>query len=575
MTRLLLVLAIAAISARPTLGQRAADPLARGLDLERRGNFAEAVTAYRAALAVRPGDPSALLGLERALQPLNRTGEVLEPARAALRASPSAAVYGVLVRAFAGAGMMDSARVIVDQWAKVAPRDDAPYREWGLAALQRRDRQTARGAFELARSRLGRGDAMASEMAQILVTEGRWDAAAGEWLLAARQLPGYLLTAVASLSPTPERARAGVISALSGDKTLEARRLQAALMARWGTPEAGVRQLIAALPADRVKAGEALNQFADFARTLGTPAGAKARGQALEEMSERVTGLAASRARLEAARAYQEAGDREAARRMLGTIASDTASGAASLSAAATLIGVLVEDGKVADAERRLASARAGLTTDEYQALNRRVALGWIRVGDLDRAERVVRTDSTVEGLALAGRIAIFRGDLIGGVSRLQLAGPYAGTREEATERAALLALLQPIAADTVRELGAALLLLERRDTVGAATALERIAASLPADAGAAGLRLLSGRLFRQAGRTRDAERLFRDAATEAAPATAPAAELELARLLLSLRRAADAIPVLEHLILTYPTSALVPQARRALEEAKGAVPRT
>jgi tetratricopeptide (TPR) repeat protein len=203
------------------------------------------------------------------------------------------------------------------------------------------------------------------------------------------------------------------------------------------------------------------------------------------------------------------------------------------------------------------------------------VALGWIRAGDLDRAERVVRTDSTVEGLALAGRIAIFRGDLIGGVSRLQLAGPYAGTREEATERTALLALLQPVAADTVRELGAALLLLERRDTVGAAAALERIAAALPADGGAAGLRLLSGRLFRQAGRTRDAERLFRDAATEAAPATAPAAELELARLLLSLRRAADAIPVLEHLILTYPTSALVPQARRALDEAKGAVPRT
>jgi hypothetical protein len=32
---------------------------------------------------------------------------------------------------------------------------------------------------------------------------------------------------------------------------------------------------------------------------------------------------------------------------------------------------------------------------------------------------------------------------------------------------------------------------------------------------------------------------------------------------------------LLEHLILTYPESALVPQARRTLDQARGAVPRT
>jgi hypothetical protein len=32
---------------------------------------------------------------------------------------------------------------------------------------------------------------------------------------------------------------------------------------------------------------------------------------------------------------------------------------------------------------------------------------------------------------------------------------------------------------------------------------------------------------------------------------------------------------VLEHLILTYPQSALVPQARRKLDEARGAIPKT
>jgi hypothetical protein len=43
------------------------------------------------------------------------------------------------------------------------------------------------------------------------------------------------------------------------------------------------------------------------------------------------------------------------------------------------------------------------------------------------------------------------------------------------------------------------------------------------------------------------------------------------------LRRAhpADAVAHLEHLILTYPESAVVPEARRELERAKGAIPRS
>jgi len=34
-------------------------------------------------------------------------------------------------------------------------------------------------------------------------------------------------------------------------------------------------------------------------------------------------------------------------------------------------------------------------------------------------------------------------------------------------------------------------------------------------------------------------------------------------------------VTLLEHLILTYPGSALIPQARRRLDEARGAVPET
>ena len=55
--------------------------------------------------------------------------------------------------------------------------------------------------------------------------------------------------------------------------------------------------------------------------------------------------------------------------------------------------------------------------------------------------------------------------------------------------------------------------------------------------------------------------------------AEAPAAELEWAR---ALRRRGDrsgAAQRLEHMILTYPSSALVPQARRDLEQVRNAIP--
>jgi hypothetical protein len=67
----------------------------------------------------------------------------------------------------------------------------------------------------------------------------------------------------------------------------------------------------------------------------------------------------------------------------------------------------------------------------------------------------------------------------------------------------------------------------------------------------------------------------LRAAAAKDAPSTAPAAELALAELLISSRREAEAVEILEHLILTYSRSALVPQARRKLDEARGAVPKT
>ena len=136
-----------------------------------------------------------------------------------------------------------------------------------------------------------------------------------------------------------------------------------------------------------------------------------------------------------------------------------------------------------------------------------------------------------------------------------------------------MLALIQPIEADSLPALGAALLTLARGDSADAVVDLVAVADGLPAAGGGAELRLLAGRVEVGQGHAESAERLFRAAADSTAPAAAPAAELELARLLLSLGRNREAVDQLEHLILAYPGSAAVPQARRVLDAARGGIP--
>jgi thioredoxin-like negative regulator of GroEL len=551
--------------------------LNRALDLERRGDYAAASAAYRAVLASKPADVSALLGLERSLLPLGRSDQMLPAVNAALRAAPtSPAVYGIAIRAWAVVDQPDSVRVLAERWARITPTEEAPYREWGAAELGRQDRAGARVAYLKGRRELGRADAMAAELAQLAVADGDYATAAREWLLAVRRLPGYMAAAVSSLSQSPESVRPDLLRIVSADTDFSSRRMEAELRTRWGDPLGGYRVLTEALPEDQVQALAALRSLLDQTRTLRTAEGKQAQAQILEAMAGRSPAAQSSRLRLEAAQAYAAAGDRNGARRMLGELADDkNVPAAISSAAAATLVGVLIEEGKPEEATKRLAALRPTLAAEEYDGLRRRMAQAWIKTGDLARADSAIAPDTSVDGLALSGRIKLYQGDITGAVRRLRQAGPYAGDRAEATRRTALLALLQPLQAESLPQLGKALLQLERGDTAAAATGLLQVAAGVAPGHGGAELNLLAGRLLFARGQEAEAERAFRAADTEDAPATAPAAELALADLLIASRRSDQAVALLEHLLLTYPQSALVPQARRKLDQARGAVPKT
>ncbi len=576
MSRRLLLAALLAVLLPAGLGAQQAD-LGKAFDLERKGSYPAAADAYRAILAGKPGDAAALLGLERVLAAINQSPSILPQVRAALKSGTrTGAIYGVALRAWAAASEPDSMRAVAEAWARAVPGDESPYREWGAAALASRDLATAAEAYKVGRERLKRPEALAAEMAQLAVTEGNYLAAVREWVPAIRRLPGYRVTAVATLSVAPESVRPSLLDALAQQKDFTARRLEAELRVRWGDPLGGLAALEASLPDSRPVAVDALRGLLDQLRGTRTRESLLAQGRALEAIASRTPEPQASRTRLEAAQAYSAAGELQAARRMLaGVDDPGNDAGQLSSSAATTLVEVLVGDGKLKEAEHRLEELRPTLATDDYLALRRRIAQAWLRAGDLIRADSMLGADSSVDGLALAGRLKLYRGDLAGATADFKAAGPYAGDRSDATWRTGMLALLQPIEADSSVELGEALFWLERGDSAKAADALAQVAAKLPIAKGGAEVRLLAGRTAAAAGRHSTAERLFREASVEAAPATAPAAELALAELLLRDGKKDEAIAQLEHLILTYPASALVPQARRALDQARGGVPQT
>ena len=554
-------------------------PLQRAFDLERRGSYPQAADAYRVVLRTDPADQSGLLGLERSLSAIDRVAEMAPEVRAGLAAHASPALYGLALRVWSAAGQADSMRATAERWAADESDKVVPYRDWGDLLLQRRDLAGARRAYTLGRTASGRPEALSAELAQVAQLSGDYPGSAREWLLAQKVSPGYRGAAVGALVQTPERQREEVLKILSPETVGDGTFLAAVLLAQWGDPLRGAEALRRAVAAagDDSRVGLALVAgFVEQVRALGTRDARRALGQSLELLADRQAAAPAARTRLEAARAFADGGDPASARRMLALIAADrTASGDLVVQAVRTLLEVQIAGGELEEAGSTLTSRGDLLSIDDRALLRRRLALAWMRKGELARADDLAAVDSSVDGAALMGRLALLRGDLKGAKLLFQQAGPYAGTRAEATERTALLALIQPIEADSLPALGAALLALERGDTTGAVAALDRAAQGLPPKAGGAQVGLLAAELEWERGGMVDAERRLQAVAATTVPATAPAAELDLARLLVALHRGPEAIAQLEHLILTYPRSALIPEARHLLDEVRGAVPAT
>jgi tetratricopeptide (TPR) repeat protein len=419
------------------------------------------------------------------------------------------------------------------------------------------------------------GNALVPELAQIDVALGRWVEAAQYWYAAAQADPTFASAAGMSLAQTSPESRPAVLrTLLTGFGDALARQIAAAALVGWGRPEEAWKLLAANLPDAPIEAEALLRGFAQRVRLLRTPEASSVRGQVFERLASLQTGPAAQRSRIDAARAYAEAGDRGAAERMLSTIARDPTSAPPGTAEAMTeLIGLLADAGRPADAQRHYRDWESHFSEGTRLDLRRRMAWAWARTGALDQADSALNGDSSVVALAVRGWIALFRGDLSSAVESFRAAGPYAGSREEATNRTTVAALAQRAAVERSPELGAAFLALAQADTSDAVSRFERAAADLPAEHGRSDVLAFAGQLAMDAGDDR-ATKLFTTAlAGDSAGPAAPAALLGLAELAWHAGRPQEARTHLERLILGYPESALVPQARRLLDHVRGAIP--
>jgi hypothetical protein len=555
--------------------------IGQGSELERARQYEQAASLYFATLRADATNLSALLGLERVLPPLNRLIELVPVAQRAALASPrNPGVRAVLLRTYVALNEADSAGTVALAWAADAPGDEAPYREWAIALEDFHHPDAAREVLLLGRRAVGRPAALGIELAELDQRTGAWESAAREWAAALAVAPTQLANAASALAETPDAQRERVTLLLTaGDPPSLTRRLAGELLLAWGQPERAWAAFLPSVATATPQAAYAVRRFADRAGADSTLAARRVRALALARFAELVPEPLAVRARAEAARAFLEAGDRRGAREQLERVARDsTAPADAQALAQNAVVEALLDGGQLDDAAQRIASD-ARLSAEDRATLRLKLARARIARGELDFAEVALARDSSVDALAVRGWIALYRGQVKDAQQLFREAGPYAGDRRDATERSAMLALLQQVPAATFPELGDALLRLARGDSAAAVAALTRAADRLgEGAAGRADLQLLAGRVAARLGPTQWPTALALFAAvvnTGGTGAAPPAAELEWARLLVRRHAMSEAIGHLEHLILTYPGSAVVPEARRELERAQGAIPKS
>ncbi len=538
--------------------QGGGESYSRAEALEQDSKFAEAAAAYSQSLASDPASVPALLGLERMDAQLGHLEQFLPVVERAIAAKPELApLREAQLRTLRTLGQRTQLREAFERWRRDVPGDATPAREYSRILIADGDVRAADSVLRQAQKDVGTGRGFEYELAQLRAAMGMWELSAQSWREAVETNAYLDQAAMFSLVAAPAGARPGIVQSLEAPPiTVSSRRVLASLQLMWGTPRDGWESL-RILPPD----SEAVVAWSDFAtKAEEVEAWLVARDALAAAQHASPEPRALARAAYDALRGGDAAGSLFLA--SLGERTLDSAT------AATTIVPVhlraLSQMGRVAEASTVMAAYARFLRPADKPPLDRVLAWGWIRAGDITKARELLAHSDSSDADAL-GWLALYDGNLKAARKSLR---PEV---ESSPEALSALALLARTRADTAPVTGRAFLALARGDTAGAAAGFEKAAAEL-GDA-APLLLATAARLYAAHHSETQAIALWSTIVEKSSDAPeAPEAELDWARALRQGGQNQAAIEHLEHLILTYPQSALLPQARRELELSRNGI---
>jgi tetratricopeptide (TPR) repeat protein len=513
---------------------------------------------FRQALGVTEDPAGALFGLERCVAEAGNADTLLSIIDSVLLKRPRDPVARTIqLRTLTNAHRADAARLAFEHWVNAVPGEPTPFREYARLLLDAGLTRTADTVLTFAMQRLGGGRLVAAELAELKGALGMWESSASNWRQAMAYAPYLEASAVFVLGAANGVARDTIRAILVADpKDLGVRRILSGLEMRWSSAGEAWNALRVLAPTDSV--------VEPGCSSRRMPRNAS-RGWWRAMPTRRSWAAGVRQAVVRTANAALQGGEPASALAWADSLTSwrDTSQAGTMTLVRLRALGQL---GRAGAADSLL--AERGSTFDPVTRGDavRAVAWAWVRMGDVTRARATLSRGGEESDERIAAWMALYEGDLKSARTGLR--------RLDEVSRDAVLALsvLARTRDERSEGIGRAFLALARSDTSAAASAFESTAKDV-VDASPL-LLAIAARLYRSTSDSARSESIWQVLVAEH-PQSPEAAEadLEWAKVLRHQGKSSAAIARLEHLILTYPQSALVPQARRELELAKGTVP--
>lgn len=548
----------------------AGDPLGRALQAEDEGRRADAIVAYKEVLqrALLPdstdGDRIALamMGLERLYSETGAVDSILPVVNRVLQLRPTDPIArSIQLRQLATTDRNSQAYEAFLEWRRAAPNSAAPFREYAQLLLSANRTGAADSVLRDAVRYIG-GSAVAGEVAQLNVSLQRWQAAAVAYREALDAQPWLETSAMFSLARAPLVARDSIRDVLRAQPiSLYPRRLLSSLELSWGEPRRAWFALSAVRADDSTAA--AWRAFAERAELAESWVVARDVWTAVFDT------LGDVNAQRRAATAAVAAGDAAGALEIIKRPASGTTKDEQARLLLAVHIEALGQLGKAEEAEKLLAHSRNIIDDAAKASLARPMVSAWLRAGNVDRAKQAAASADLSDDDEIVGWLALYEGDLVTARRRLVRAESKNMALNDA------LGLLARTRLATSKSLGAAFMELAQNDSMAAALSFAKLSDSI-VDASPALLSIAARIAVSLDGKQPQklAEGWW-ERITSDYPKSPEAAEalLSWARVLRSNGMTAEAMQRIERLLIDYPDSALLPQARRELDSLRGQVP--